>query len=193
MNRRAFFAQPTPGICHCGCGQKTAIAKRTDRTRGIVQGTPRRFVAGHKGSACDRFFQSFREVENDCWEWTNSSVDRGGYGRFAAWGKEHLAHRFSYEMFIGPIPAGLTLDHLCRNRACVNPGHLEPVTNRENVLRGQSIVAEQARKSHCKRGHSLSGANLYVDPKGGRQCRRCTRKRIAEWKRKARAEGRVVR
>ena len=80
-----------------------------------------------------------------CWQWT-AALDREGYGRFHWLGQNGLAHRIAYEMLIGPMPAGLEPDHLCRNRACVNPLHIEPVTHRENTLRGNSPVAINARR-----------------------------------------------
>jgi hypothetical protein len=107
-----------------------------------------------------------------CWLW-RASRERGGYGMFHLDGKKRLAHRVAYELAIGPVPEGLVLDHLCRTRDCVNPKHLEPVTFRENVLRGAGITAQCARKSHCLRGHPLSGPNLYLHSDGRRECRSC--------------------
>jgi hypothetical protein len=79
----------------------------------------------------------------------------------------------AYELAIGPIPEGLTIDHLCRNRGCVNPAHLEAVTNRTNLLRGDGIAALNARKTHCKRGHEFTPENTYVWREGTRACRAC--------------------
>lgn len=109
-----------------------------------------------------------------CMAWLGP-VDAQGYGRH---GKE-WAHRFVYEMTVGPIPSGLQLDHLCRNRRCVNPDHLEPVTSRENTLRGDGPTAQNARKSHCHRGHPFSGDNLFVRSDGTRRCRACHNLRTA--------------
>jgi hypothetical protein len=97
------------------------------------------------------------------------------------------AHRFAYELFVDEIPDGLTLDHLCRNPRCVNPGHLEPVTQRENTLRGISPVAVNAAKTHCKHGHLLDEANTYMTNAGSRQCRTCNRLRMRRryWAKKA--------
>lgn len=118
-----------------------------------------------------------KNASNGCWLWTGT-LDSSGYGRFAGNKQKHSAHRFSYEIAIGPIPKALTLDHLCRVRACVNPTHLEPVTNRENVLRGIGLSAANARKTHCPKGHPYSGENLLVcvTPRGtqARKCRTCS-------------------
>lgn len=110
-----------------------------------------------------------------CWVWQRKR-DRDGYGHIKIYGQNKLAHRASYEAFIGPIPAGLTLDHLCKNTACVNPDHLEPVTNRENILRSDGITARAARTTHCPAGHPYGEANTYRDPRrGARHCRACNR------------------
>jgi len=97
----------------------------------------------------------------------------GGYGQFSVNGKNRLAHRASYEMFCGEIPKNLTIDHKCRNPLCVNPKHLEAVSMRENTLRGTSLIAENSKKTHCKRGHELSGRNLIIKKDGNRRCRTC--------------------
>lgn len=110
-----------------------------------------------------------------CWGWTGTKLSKG-YGHFYAKGKMRMAHRVSYEHFSAPIPDGLQLDHLCRNRACVNPLHLEPVTGVENVRRGASFAAVNARKTHCPQGHPYEGDNLVVI-KNGRDCRACRRER----------------
>lgn len=104
---------------------------------------------------------------DSCWIWT-ASIDGKGYGQIAYNGKPHRAHRISYEIFKGVIPAGLDLDHLCRNRLCVNPEHLEPATRSENLLRG---ILHNSLKTACPRGHKYD----YTDNKGRRRCRTCTR------------------
>ena len=108
-----------------------------------------------------------------CWEW-RAKVNLNGYGYFWNGQAMQLAHRFSYEHWVGPIPTGLDLDHLCRNRDCVNPSHLEPVTRSENLRRGKPAGSHNRAKTHCPQGHPYDGANLYVAPSSGRRgCRTC--------------------
>ena len=120
--------------CECGCGQVVRRAPYTSKARGWVRGEPIRFVHGHhrrkRGS-------EFVEDENGCWIWQLATMPTGyGYGTRGS--KTILAHRIYYEEWVGPIPPGLHIDHLCRQKNCVNPGHLEAVTCRENLRRGKS-------------------------------------------------------
>jgi hypothetical protein len=112
-----------------------------------------------------------RGGEQDCWLWTAGSSC--GYGAFSPHhGHTVRAHRFAYELLIGPIPDGLVIDHLCRVKRCVNPAHLEPVTFGENVMRGETLSSTNAAKTHCNSGHALDEANTYVW-RGWRRCRLC--------------------
>lgn len=112
----------------------------------------------------------------DCWLWTGVRNPKG-YGRFHLGGRLLMAHRIAYELTVGPIPEGMQLDHLCRTRACVRPDHLEPVTQRVNILRGVAPSAQNAQRAECVNGHAFTPANTYTTPNGRRQCRVCIRAR----------------
>ncbi len=120
-----------------------------------------------------------------CLEWTGART-WNGYGTFSANGHRTLAHRFAYEWLVGPIPTGLDIDHLCRNRGCVNPNHLEPVTRQENILRGEAaerLRAKYAARTHCRNGHPYNAANLYLYKNGYRYCRACRAANHAKYRR----------
>ena len=131
---------------------------------------------------------------NACWPWIGT-IRPDGYGTFGInkgnkmWIKAAYAHRVAYVMLVGKLPNNRTLDHLCRNRACVNPAHLEPVTHKVNCLRGTSPFANNARKQFCPKGHPLSGPNLKIDKcKTGakRRCRICANAAVKRSTQKAR-------
>ena len=133
-----------------------------------------------------------------CWLWaaaeTWSREDKSDvYGSFCVNGRTKRAHRVAYELFIGQIPAGLTIDHVaargCTSKLCVNPAHLEAVTNRENLLRADTIVARCARRTSCKHGHEFSGENLTIRSDGSRRCVECSKR----WSREKSAREKAAR
>lgn len=173
------------------CSVPECSSKPTDRamckkhyTRWYRHGDPNlTLLATTMGERLERYVA--RDAVSGCWNWTGSRNNMG-YGTLAVGGhKKGKAHRASYEHFVGPIPAGLTLDHLCRNRLCVNPEHLEPVTHEENVRRG----ARGVLKTHCKHGHEFTPDNIYWTGPGRshRRCRACTRAQQQEARRIASA------
>lgn len=130
------------------------------------------FIYFGDGRLPPRFWVKVRILENGCWEW-RAGRGKDSYGQFHWQGQHRPAHRVAYELLVGPFPSGLESDHLCRNRACVKPAHIEPVTHRENILRGNAISARNAVKTHCLNGHAFNGENTYVYPDGKRACRVC--------------------
>lgn len=135
----------------------------------------------------------------ECWPWPHG-LNKDGYGVTSRGDSQHLVHRAVWSLVVGPIPDGLTLDHMCHNedpdcqggraclhRRCANPAHLVVAEGVENTLRGKNIWAVNARKTQCKHGHPLSGPNLYVNPRGQRQCRTCQAAREQRYREKLRA------
>lgn len=118
------------------------------------------------------------DMSGECWLWMAAKFT-DGYGEFWDGHRYVLAHRWAYEQLVGPFPPGFQSDHLCRNRACVNPTHIEPVTQRENVLRGVGIGAVNARKVCCLNGHPFDDVNTWTRKNGWRACRTCQRERDA--------------
>ena len=153
-------------------------------------------------SLADRFWEKV-EKTNSCWYWRGAVTGRSGYGHIRAGGRDEpelVAHRVAYELLVGPIPLGLTLDHFRLNpgprqapcsRLCVNPSHLEPVTAEENVIRGDGPPARNRRKVKCARGHLFNEQNTWRGIRNGnpiRSCRACHPRALARYKhRKSRA------
>jgi hypothetical protein len=129
------------------------------------------------GSPDDRFWAKVeRRAADECWPWRGAGNGHG-YGHVLRERRTVPAHRVAYELVVGPIPTGLTLDHLCRNRLCVNPAHLEPVTHRVNTLRGCGPAARRATVTHCPYGHAYTPENTYVSRRNQRECRTCRTQR----------------
>lgn len=159
-----------PSINSITCSQTCSIEKR------------------YKQNFEERFWSKVEKTDS-CWLW-KGAIGKKGYGRLTLTRTKGihqypLAHRIAFILVKGNIPEKLTIDHLCRNRACVNPDHLEIVTVKENVLRGIGLSAENARKTHCLRGHPLDGKNLmiYREKRGCKACKRkMERRRYAQLK-----------
>jgi hypothetical protein len=131
-----------------------------------------------------RLFWAKVNKTQTCWLWTGAR-NQAGYGKLRRGGrvgKIILAHRFAYEALIGPIPCGLVIDHICRVLRCVNPAHMEPVTDRENVRRGVGPTATNARKTYCKYGHGFTEANTGETAGGNRYCLRCAYLQSRSWR-----------
>lgn len=133
----------------------------------------------------ERFWSKVRvDLYTGCWEWTAARHERG-YGAFyvGPTRRRVFAHRVAYELSVGPIPEGLSLDHLCRNTGCVRPDHLEPVPHRENVVRGVSPVAENAAKTRCPKGHEYDRTTARGDGRVMRTCSTCRREYMKAYRR----------
>lgn len=167
--------------CECGCGAEIPERDKWRRKR--------RFVNGHSkrpNTIQDILLQLVicepSTLETGCWEWSGCR-NPDGYGMVSFNYKIRQVHRIVYEHFVGLIPAGLEPDHLCRNRACSNYEHLEPVTHRVNVLRGEGLAARQIARTNCPQGHPYSEANTRLY-KGHRHCRECGREATRQSKRR---------
>jgi hypothetical protein len=132
-------------------------------------------------SSVRTFMNKFIAQPNGCWKWLGKP-DRDGYGEFHSnYLKTKRAHRIAYELLCEPIPQGLVIDHLCLNRKCVNPTHMEIVTNKQNVLRGTGFTAQNAKKTHCLKGHDLSKTGrIYA--RNMRQCMVCNADRARKYR-----------
>jgi hypothetical protein len=159
----------------CACPKLARHLEPSPRPQGTPGKKPRRLD--------DRLWEWVdRGEEWECWPWVGRTT-KAGYGQISLGkydGQRTLyVHRVAYELLVGTIPEGLVIDHLCCNRTCCNPAHLEPVTHAENVRRGSS--RRFANQTHCKHGHEFAGDNLYLTPWGERVCRECARRRNREY------------
>jgi hypothetical protein len=151
---------------------------------------------GELAPLVQRLERKHRLTEAGCWEWTGSR-DQKGYGRTTIGSRTDgsrrpvRVHRLAWELFRGPIPPGLQIDHRCRNRRCFNPEHLRVATPRENNMApgSESLTARFAERTHCAAGHPFSGSNLRMRPGGARECRTCMNAYKREWHRKRKLKG----
>jgi len=115
-----------------------------------------------------------KQKGSDCWFFTGSKLP-SGYGILWNGVRPIGAHRISFQLYRGEITDGMEIDHICNNRSCVNPEHLQLLTHKENMRKSSALMGINARKTHCKRDHELSGDNLHITPRGARQCKECMR------------------
>lgn len=166
---------PNPsGLCQCGCGQPTKIARCSDKRYGSVIGQPCSYINGHhRRLSYLEWKEEDRGYVTPCWIWQRGKSSNGYGTAMGQSGKTTTAHRVIYERVVGPVPKGLVLDHLCRQKDCVNPSHTEPVTDKENIERGVMPAMLAHKNGTCLRGHPLTGKNLHIFPNGRRSCRVC--------------------
>jgi hypothetical protein len=175
------------GLCWCGCGQRPPLPNATATGKHQYAGVPNRYMHRHYNDLNIHKYEV--DEATGCWNW-QGALDAHGYSRIGWRQRSHLGHRHVWMVVMGvPIPDGLTLDHLCRNRRCVNPDHLEPVTNEENKRRERESNKRGDYATACGHGHELTPENSYFVPKTGfRRCRECMRlQRIRRTEREAAA------
>lgn len=167
-----------PALCKASAEERTDVMATVLAREGLASPDTARSLAEALivalAAESDRrwVLERVSEDTSGCWLWTlHTNAD--GYAQTVWRGKSRRMHRVAYELFVGPIPEGLVLDHLCRVRHCLNPKHLEPVTGRENVMRGEGVGAKCARRTHCPAGHPLDNSNR--DQRGSRVCLPCRR------------------
>lgn len=175
MRSKVSIPEPNPsGLCMCGCGRRTPLARQTAPGRGLIKGKPVRYIEGHSSrKQGPEYLEEDRGYETPCWVWTRALSK--GYGQKWVDGRTVKAHTWSYERAYGPVPDGLVLDHLCRQRDCVNPDHLEPVTQGENMRRAMTPTMIAFRTGICVRGHPYTPESAYYRADGSKQCRVCER------------------
>ena len=163
-------AAPVPVAWGVVLGGESALADYSREKGGIVMPQACRRP---RGSVWERFHTKFIPVtESGCWIWM-SEISNNGYGRMRdSYKVKRMAHRIAWELYFGPIQEDLEIDHLCRVRCCVNPAHLEPVTARINIFRGNGGWLKNKSKTHCPQGHPYSGGNLIAERRS-RRCRTC--------------------
>lgn len=146
--------------------------RRVLRGKDVGSNEPQREPRNFNTKSDEERFFDFVDKRGGCWIW-NGAQTSAGYSQFQVNKRTVYGHRWSYKHFVGEIKKGLTVDHICRIRSCVNPKHLEAVTNKENILRGIAPSAINSRKTHCVHGHKLSSDNIYNNKNGHRVCKTC--------------------
>lgn len=160
-DNNAAIKWPVDGLLYCKT-HREALRRNPDTSRlGYIPKNDQ-----------ERLMAKVEKVDGH-WMWTGATGGDGRYGSFYYKGKVRRSHRAAYEMFIGPIPDGLVIDHKCRVTLCCNPEHLQVVTQHENIMLGEAIQSKNAKKTHCFRGHEFNEENTYVMKNGGRSCRPC--------------------
>lgn len=140
------------------------------------------FISAPDSAALARFTAKIA-VDGECWQWT-AAMHPDGYGQFAFDGRSWHAHQIAARWSGRDVPRGFEIDHLCRNRACVRPDHLDVTTHRVNVLRGRGVGVRNAEKTHCRKGHPLARPH----ENGPRRCEPCFKARFSRERRDRNAE-----
>lgn len=175
-----------PRVCRA-CGTPfLARMQNVQRGHGAYCSAPCRDAANRLPNPVAAFWARVVKTAT-CWLWTGA-LDSDGYGKLVRDHRQWYAHRYAYIVSGLSIPDGLTLDHLCRVRHCVNPDHLEPVTSIENLRRGHGRAARNRRATECQYGHPFDNANTYVSKRGHRHCRACRNRRAAALRERRRAK-----
>jgi len=195
MRKRTHTPGPPCLVEGCERPSKTKGYCPRHYTRILRYGDPVGGARPHELSVTERWLAhvdkngpipEYRPDLGPCWIWTGAKANTG-YGQLSVDGHPTYVHRLAYELLVGPIPDGLTIDHLCRIRACCCPGHLEAISLSENKRRGMSPAAINARRTHCIHGHPFDEANTRITPSGYRRCRRCHL--LSELERRKKAAG----
>jgi hypothetical protein len=173
------LARVTPRLGDVGASRRGPLSAET-RAK-IAEAIRKSWLERPRMSAEQRLLRLITEHDGH-WLWTGN-VNNAGYATLRFQESNHYAHRLAYETFVGPIPTGLQIDHLCRTPLCINPAHLEPVTQRENIRRGNAPSTLAARTGVCQRGHEFTPENTYVRKDSKRvMCRACQRlRRSKSW------------
>ena len=162
------------------CNARRGLTHPLDLTKKGAEMQPTKIIPQFDAPTIRSMFAQIR-VDGECWEWIGARSAQG-YGVAKVNRIPLLAHRVFYFHLVGELHDGLVIDHLCRNHACVNPFHLEEVTIAENTYRGLALSAANRHVVACPAGHLYDTENVYIDKRGSRHCRECSRQRTREWR-----------